>query len=272
MIFERLDDPYYSRLVGASQVVATTNSSMLMVASPTPGVDQASLVRAFVQRGIDGLLIQPSSTDWEKEVVGGPPVVLFSRTLGAENFDAVVVDSFEGAYLATSHLISLGHRRIAVVDYGSSDPVGWTERFIDTRADRRRGYQEALRDAGIPEYPELIVLAGPTVKGASLAAQKIALSSNPPTAFFAMNNRMTVGVIAALGVRIDGFGLVGIDDFELADALVPQVTVVTQDPESLGTIGAELLFARIQSPNSPLIRIERPMKLIVRESGVGWRL
>lgn len=61
-------------------------------------------------------------------------------------------------------------------------------------------------------------------------------------------------------------------DFELADMLTPQVTVVTQDPSAMGRMGAELVFARLADPAATVRQIEHPMELVVRGSEQGTRL
>lgn len=272
MVVDRLDDPFFGRLIRAAQNVAADNSAILVVASETSGANQLNLVTALVDRGVDGILIQPTTTEWEHLVGNGPEIALLSRTRGLTGFDGVFVDNLEGARLGISHLLHLGHRRIAIVDYDPSEPLRWREKFVDTRADRLRGVELAFQEGGIEFDPTLIFRAGPTVEDATRATLAAASLADPPTAFFSLNGRMSVGVIRALGPGLDGFGLVGVDDFELADMLNPGVTVVAQDPNSMGLTAAELLFARLAEPTREIHRIEHPMQLVVRGSSQGHRI
>jgi LacI family transcriptional regulator len=272
MVVDRLGDPFFSKLIHAAQNVATEHSAILVAASETSGTAQADLVPALVDRGVDGLLVQPTTTRWESQVRNGPAVALLSRTGGLDGFDGVLVDNVEGARVGIAHLLALGHRRIAVIDYGTAGPPRWREKFVDTRADRFLGLQLAYRDAGLEYDQRLWFTAGPTVEDASRATLAATQLDDPPTAFFGLHGRMTLGIVSALGPGLDGFGLVGVDDFELADMLTPRVTVVTQDPSAIGRKGAELVFARLSDPSVEVRRIEQPMELVVRGSGQGSRL
>lgn len=272
MVVDRLGDPFFSRLIYAAQNVAAEHSGILVAASETSGMDQASLVRALIDRGVDGLLVQPTTTQWVPQLHNGPAVALLSRTGGIEGLDGVLVDNVEGARLGIAHLLSLGHRRIAVIDHGTSGPPPWREKFVDTRADRFRGLQLAYQDAGLVFDSRLWFPAGPTVEDASRATLAAVRLDEPPTAFFGLHGRMTLGIVRALGPGLDGFGLVGVDDFELADMVTPGITVVTQDPSAIGRMGAELVFARLANPAAALRRIEHPMHLVARGSGQGTRI
>ncbi|MFD0890021.1 substrate-binding domain-containing protein, partial [Streptosporangium algeriense] len=97
--------------------------------------------------------------------------------------------------------------------------------------------------------------------GAALA--RMLSAQSPPTALFTGNGRVTLAVLRT-GYRLP---MVGFDDFELADLLVPGVSVVAQDPAGLGRTAAELLFRRIQGDPGPAEHVELPTRLIPRGSG-----
>jgi LacI family transcriptional regulator len=157
---------------------------------------------------------------------------------------------------ATEHLLALGHRRIGVV----GDPP-----TIHTIAERMAGFEHAFRAAGVPLDESLLRVGARDVLEAQVAARELLRLPDPPTAFFATNNRACVGVLRALRATGARAALVGFDDFELADML--SVTVVRHDPREMGRRAAQLLFARLSGDERPPQRIVLPTELVVRGSG-----
>jgi len=92
---------------------------------------------------------------------------------------------------------------------------------------------------------------------------------DPPTAIFAAQNLITIGVVRALPRlgRHRTVALIGLDDFPLADLLDPAVTVVAQDPARMGRTAAGALFERIDGRQGPPREIRIPTSLIARGSG-----
>lgn len=268
LVVDRLDDPYFAKVISAAQAVAAERGALLVVTgTSTSGQSEDELVSSLLDRSVDGILLYPSPGETHDFLAPEHPVVLMGRSAGIADADAVLVDNESGAHLGVSHLLAMGHRRIGLIDYGEGPPPPRSANFVDTRADRIEGYRRAHREAGVPVDAGLLAVSGPLVSGARAAALRLAAAPRPPTAFFSLNSRMTVGVIHAFGSGLQGYGLVGIDDFELADVFEPPVTVVTQDPPLLGTRAARLLFDRLEQPARPFRRVELPMELIVRGSG-----
>ncbi len=172
--------------------------------------------------------------------------------------DAVVLDNLEGARRAIQHLVALGHRRIGFV----GDSEG-----LPTAQERLAGYRLALSEAGIAFDPAIVRGGSPRSELAEVATRQLLTSEDPPTAIFAENNRNCIGVVRAVRSLGRAVGVVGFDDFELADLLAVPVTVVAYDPGELGRAGAELLFARMGGDLRPPQRIVIPTRLVVRGSG-----
>jgi LacI family transcriptional regulator len=159
-----------------------------------------------------------------------------------------------------AHLIRRGHRRIGFLSDLTS---------IRTAQDRYQGYLDALRAAGISPDPATQRRDLHTAAAAQAAATGLLRGPEPPTALFSAQNLVTMGAVRALracGVQ-HRVALVGFDDFTLADLLEPGVTVVAQDVVAIGSLAAEILFARIDGDAAaPRARIV-PTRLIERGSG-----
>jgi LacI family transcriptional regulator len=158
-----------------------------------------------------------------------------------------------------AHLIAHGHRRIGFVSTA-------IDRF--TSRERLSGYCAALEAAGLPFDSELVV-NGPYKAPVELFhLDQILNGPDPATAIFSADNVSSLGVVSLLhrSARLD-VAFVGFDDFLVSEALIPPVTVVSQDPVLMGRTAAEMLMRRIAGDKSPPIRVILPTSLIVRGSG-----
>src|SRR5690606_2879422 len=100
------------------------------------------------------------------------------------------------------------------------------------------------------------------------ALERVLALPDPPTALLTGNGRITITVLRALASRAAPRpALVGFDDFELADLIVPGVTVIAQDAAGLGRVAAERLFHRLSGGKDPATLIRLPTRLIPRGSG-----
>jgi LacI family transcriptional regulator len=130
------------------------------------------------------------------------------------------------------------------------------------------GYSTALADHGLPMDPALICVGSSISDDPAETMQALLAAKDGPTAVFSSNSRCSVGVVPALQRmgRTD-VGLISFGDFPMAQALVPAVTVVDQNPAGLGRFAAERLFRRVDVPGQRLRRhTVLPVSLTVRES------
>jgi LacI family transcriptional regulator len=224
---------------------------------------ERELTRAFSTRRADGLLLVPAGDDQSylaSELRAGTAIVCVDRAAGGLAVDSVLTTNATGSAEGVRHLISGGHRRIGFL--GDRLPIATARQRLD-------GYADALHTAGIPLDPDLVVhgLSDPSLVDG--AATMLLTRQNPPTALFTAQNLITIGALRAL--RRLGLertvALVGFDDFPLADLLTPGVTVVAQDPTTIGRTAAGLLFGRIAGDTGPPATHLVPTTLIRRGSG-----
>jgi LacI family transcriptional regulator len=222
---------------------------------------ERDLVRLFCERRVDGLLIVPAGDDHRymlPELSSGTRVVFIDRPPGKIAADVVLLDNAGGARLAVEHLLAQGHRRIGFV----GDAQG-----IFTTKERLRGYRRTLARAGLPTDGSLIRLGAHDAESAATAVQELLSLPDPPTAIFAGNNRITVGVLRVLGRNGYRLALVGFDDVELGEMLAVPVTVVAYDAAELGRRAAGLLADRLAGDERRPQRVVLPTTLVVRGSG-----
>lgn len=193
------------------------------------------------------------------------PVVLINYWRNETRLPTVRGDNYEGSRAAVEHLIGLGHSRIAFIT-GSS--------YTGQSQERQRGYQDALRRAGIRPVKSLVVQGDFTQSGGFEAAQQLLAQPKPPTAIFAANDAMAIGAMDALkekGLRIPGdVSVVGFDDSPASNHVYPRLTTVRQPLSEIGEQAVRLILQRIrgQAPadgagDAP---IELPSALVIRDS------
>jgi LacI family transcriptional regulator len=170
----------------------------------------------------------------------GVPVVQADRMVDGLASDGVLVDNVKGARQVTEHLIGLGHTRIALL----IDETDWT-----TGAGRLAGYRAALRDAGVPMDPGLVVPTKFQPEAARDAVTSLLERRPDVTALFAANNMLAEGAFQALqqgGRRVpEEISLVAFDDVPWMSMVSPGITTVDQHTDDLGRTCAQLVVDRI---------------------------
>ena len=174
--------------------------------------------------------------------------------------DVVLTDNRKGVETGVAHLVARGHRSIGFLGDGAR---------IATARQRHEGYVDALTAAGISVSDQHVVRDAMTVEIAQRSTEDMLTSANPPTALFTAQNLITIGALKALrrlGLQ-QQVALVGFDDFLLADLMDPPVSVVAQDPHTIGRWAAEQLFRRSDGDSSVYKTQVMPSRLIARGSG-----
>lgn len=189
------------------------------------------------------------------------PVVMIDRDVPNVEVDAVLTDHQLGGYLATRHLLELGHTRIACIAGPST---------ITPSAERMIGYRNALEKAGLA-YDESLVLRGDYHAQSGLEITHTILQMKPrPTAIFALNDLMALGALRAAaeaGCSVPGeLAIVGYDDLELAHFTNPPLTTIAQPKKEIGAQAVRLLIDRMSQKSRPPSRLVLPPRLIVRRS------
>lgn len=177
----------------------------------------------------------------------------------------LALDDVEVARLATSHLASLGHVRIAHIGGGREFDIDF-----HLPSNRRRGYEEALQQAGLTVDPSLVRAADFTMQGGYRAAKQLLGSpSGRPTAIFAASDDMAIGAILAardLGLNVPAdVSVVGVDDAQHAPFF--DLTTIAQFPRRQGEAAVDVLLRELSggAPSEPT-DFRLPFELVVRGS------
>ena len=180
------------------------------------------------------------------------PIVLVNRTLGIANtYDTITLDNIQGGYLATKHLLELGHRRIAMLR---------GPEISTTSQGRYEGYVYALQEAGIPLDKTLIRAGKLNMEFGREFAKKIILhSDNPPSAVFVGGDFTCYGLMDACiraGIRIpEDLSIVSFDDIPFSDTAMVNLTTISHPYTQIGELVAKKIVHRIEQPDAPVEQI-----------------
>jgi LacI family transcriptional regulator len=264
LVIPDLANPFLSSVAGGVESVIRDEGLTLIVGSSDEDPErERTLVTSFLDRQTAAVLIVPAADGTHEylrtERRRGLPIVFIDRPPSRLTADCVVTANLEGAKAGVAHLIAHGHRRIAF--------LGDTPATLYTRQERFRGYRAALEDAGIAADPRL-VREGHLQQDFTAATLELFANSDPPTAVFAANNFACMGAMTALAKagRRD-VALVGFDDFPLADAFDPGITVLAQETRRLGRTAAEMALARMNGDRGRARLAKLDARLVVRGSG-----
>ena len=216
-------------------------------------------------RHVDGFVLATATLHDQllaQAAAEGLPVVLMNRLSQDYSFPSVSVDNEQGGRMAISHLVRLGHTRIAHI-------AGPQE--ASTGVSRLRGFREGMAAHGLEVREELIAYAGRyTVEEGSRCTHELLTAQGGFTAVAAANDMLAVGCYAALdeaGLQCpDDISVIGFNDMPFIDRLRPPLTTVRFPHYQLGTEAAQLLLERIGERDAPVKILYLAPELIVRKS------
>jgi DNA-binding LacI/PurR family transcriptional regulator len=233
---------FHADLVTELYAAAQHSGYELVLSGVTPNRREQRAAQDLLAFRCDAvILLGPSARLPELAAIGRQtPTVVVARAVRAEGIDVVRTDDVTGAELATRHLLELGHRRILHVDGGRAPGA----------AERRRGYQAAMRAAGLERLTK-ITSGGLTEAEGSQAAEWLINwgDRHDTTAAFVFNDQSAVGFLAT--VRAAGLdvprqiSVVGYDDSRLARASWARLTTIGQDSAAIAGAAVERAIARI---------------------------
>jgi LacI family transcriptional regulator, galactose operon repressor len=250
-VLRDISNPLFADLViGASIVLNSAGYSLLLMNSDQDPEQDVGHIKLFRQRRVDGLILSLQSETQPGLIQLAAnldfPIVLVDRELPGVAASSVVVDNYTGMERAVQHLISLGHRRIALVS-GSED--------ILTTRERLRGYRAAMQANGLPEEADLLRLRSYDQQWGYEQSLNLLTQAAPPTAIIAGGIRLLVGTLSACreaSVRVGhDVSIVGCDEAELMSYLDPAISVILRHPRTMGKLAAELLLERLEPDAQP---------------------
>lgn len=262
VITQAIDSPFYGvTLRGIEEEISKAGYSPLFVSGHWNVAEEQRCIDTLRSRRVDGMIILHGRLSDEalRNLAKTLPTVITGRTISAPGLYSLDFNNFEGARLATHHLLSLGHRQIAFI---SGDPIH------PDATERLRGYRAALEAAGVAYKPSLVLPGRYLEESGLMAVERLIDSREPFTAIFAANDQMAFGAALALhrrGKRVpDDISLVGFDDLAGAEHSIPPLSTIHQAAHELGRLAA-LSLLQLLAGHQPRGVLPEP-RLIARAS------
>jgi LacI family repressor for deo operon, udp, cdd, tsx, nupC, and nupG len=221
----------------------------------------------------DGLLLFDGFLDTRKlhPIAGGGsilPLVAAYDELPDPQINSVITDNLQAAERAVEHLVALGHRKIGHIA-GPSRNTFPNERLV--------GFRKAMFEHRLPVADNWIVSGDYTMETGRAAAEHFAKLSDRPTAIFAGNDEMAIGLIATLkrlGIECPrDISVMGFDDISVSQNYAPALSTMRQPREQIGRIATETLVNILEGTrtNPDPVRVVLRSELVVRESTAPLR-
>jgi len=266
LVLTDITNPFWTTVArGAEDSASAHGFSVIFCNTDEHEAKQDQYLSMLLRKRVDGFLYVPAN-DRPDPIVQihkqGIPVVVLDRKIHGVDVDFVRSDSKDGAEKLISHLLKLGHKKIAIFNGPPN---------IATARERLAGFKIAMTKAG-QEFDESLVFSGEfTVESGRQMVKQLLQRESLPTALFAANNFIAIGAIQALrsnGLRVpEDISLVCFDDIPTSHMIEPFLTVVAQPAYQIGQRAAELLVTHItQSGKQDFQDIVFAPELIVRNS------
>jgi len=263
LLIPDLANPFFSELARSIEDRGHELGYNLVICSTDYNTQkEAKYIDLLKRKSVDGIILASGFEDTsevEKLIQENFPVTIVARDFPLSEVNSVSIDDFQGGYEATSYLIKLGHERIAIV-----------ARDVWSNRERMRGYKKALEDHNLGEYTPFEFAQETNVESGRKLALKYLSSPTPPTAIFACNDLLAIGVIQTareLNLHVpDDISVVGFDNTIIATLVDPELTTMAQPIKTMGHEVMDLMVEVIKKERLNKRRIVLSPNLVIRRS------
>ena len=264
LIVPSLTNPVFAEIAESLERVCTAAGYAVMLSSTgRDPVREKKLAETLRSKQVDGAVILPSQDpqailySFQQAQI---PIVVLEHDL--PNTHCIAIDDRQGARLATQHLLSLGHRRIAMIKRETTSALSYL---------RAVTYREMLVEAGIFADPALVIECKAGHAAAYSAMQQLLALPNPPTAVFTHNDVLAVGAMRAIhdaSLRVpDDISVVGYDNTVNTAYLNPPLTTVKSPVAEMGRQAGQIILKLVDKQRDlPAQTKTLPVELVVRAS------
>lgn len=264
MLIPDITNPFFPGIVrGAEDIAFQHGYRLVLCNTDNDSAREISYLNDLRSFRPAGLLIIPSASGPILQSLrhSQSNVVFVDRCPAEWQGDFVTTDNEGGAWQVGAHLLSLGHRRLAVI----TGPLS-----VTNAADRLRGFRRALAEAGVTLAPEYIQEARFNSESGFAAASRLLQMLPRPTAIFASNDLLACGTISAaesFGLRCpQDLSVAGFDNLDFVEHIAPALTTVHQSGYQMGATACRVLIERISDPDKAAVRMVLATELRIRNS------
>ncbi len=269
-ISPNLTNYIFARIIESAQTEARRQGFFILTGSASSADKVEPLIDEMLNRRVDGFLVLNPRDDerylhFLPLIEKGIPVVYLKNTPKDEAVSSVSCDDKTGGYVATQHLLTLGHQSIVTITGPQSE---------ECSQERLAGYHQAFSESGISLNENLSVEGDWSAKSAGKIIQNLLDSGETFSAIFTQNDRMAIGAIRALqdaGLRVpQDISVIGYDDIPLISYFAPPLTTIHQPLDDFGRHGANLLISAVMNKDYKRKQVCLGAQLIQRDSCVEF--
>jgi len=267
LIIPNVINPFYTAVARGVEDEARKKRFKVFFCSTDEDPDtEREYIDDLIQRRVEGFIIAPSAGGGKHlfDIQGGKiHYVVVDRVVENLKADVIQSDNVDGAYKLAKHLIQLGHRRIGIINGAMQTSVAM---------DRFTGFKKALLESNIPIVDALTKGDDWKMESGYKYTMELLNSEFLPTAIFAANNILSIGVLRALREKAlkvpEDISVVCFDDVPMASLIYPFLTVVAQSPYTMGKLATQILLERIsgQTQSSQHQHIMLKPSIVIRKS------
>lgn len=253
---------YASSTQAIQQVAQRAGYTVLLGVSEFSPDEEEMLIRRLIERRVEGMILTGGERPDDLYALlerNGVPYIVTWKLMGSGVRPCVSFDNYEAGLMAMKHLINLGHRRIGLVCGRSS--------VNDRARERRRAYEDALSELGIPIDPALVFERDFEFIEGRAAMHRMLEDQEPPTAVFCANDIQAIGAMTECqeaGIRVpQDMSIIGFDDLPVAQHTHPQLTTIRVPAKRMGHLAATKLIDWLKRGEEPTME-ELPVELVVR--------
>lgn len=266
VLIPSISNPFYTEIINGIQTTAIKHRYNILLCETNSDPRRENIFFNMVRNKLaDGIISMDPTINKQKltELAEHHSVILCSEYMEDGSIPYVTIDNERAAYQAVKHLIILGKKKVALIN---SD-----ERFLYARQ-RRRGYEKALTEFGIPITDAFIYNTNELNFHDGVQAMRMLLrTGEKPTAVFAVSDTLAIGAlkeINASGLKApEDIAVAGFDNISFSNMSNPTLTTIAQPMYKMGATAATMLINQIQSKQVESIVLEH--ELIIRESTMG---
>jgi len=265
LIVADITNPFFTEFVQQVEKAAKLDGYSVILCDADQDVgEELNFIRLLREQRVDGLILAPQGRpdDYDPIRTLDIPVVLIDRLVPFWAKDGVLLDNVAAGRLGAEHVLSFGHRRIAMIA-GTPHLTSSTERL--------EGFAQALQEHGVPLDADFIRYGNFREEAAYTECLSLFAGPLRPTAVLVANNLMLIGLVRALaelGLHCPrDVSIVAIDDLPWASAFTPPLTTIRQPIAEIAEAALGILLSRIRrnGPAEPVTKRVAP-ELIVRRS------
>lgn len=260
VLLPTMENTFYAKVLKGIEDEASHNGYQVIIGITHNKLEiETKYIDMLKSKQVDGLIL--TNTCFNKydlnRLADSFPIVTLSHKIEGTTISSVTIDNVSAATVSTSHLIELGHKKIAMLS---------GVYYYYPSMCREEGYKNALANHDIPFSVDYLIRKDFDFQGGFDGAKKLMSLKKPPTAIFCAADSIAIGAMKYLMEENLNVSIVGFDNVSESEFVYTGITTINQPKYDMGKTSVELLLKKIEDISSPITDVSLPFNLIIRGS------